>query len=180
MNAYTLTAVAASVSTAGVPVRLTSILQGTDFTQRIGRAIKLTAFRLNGQLIGGQTNSAVDEQRNVFRIALVEMNAGVAPAAATFNVESTIDPRYVPGLVKVWYDHLFSLVSPGRDSTGYMPACRAVSIPEIRLDKVISYTGTVASSESNTSFYAWFISDSIAVPNPGFENGSMQLQFTDA
>jgi len=179
-RAITLVGAFASVGTAGVPIRMSQIAQGLDFTDRIGRSIIIKSFRLDGQLVGGQTNSAVDEQRNVFRIALVEMNAGVALAAATFNVESIIDPRYVPGLKKVHFDQLISLASPGRDSTGYMPACRMVHIPRIPMNVKIDYTSNVATSESGSVLWAWCISDSNAVPNPGFESGAMLTEYVDA
>jgi len=159
---------------------MSQIAQGLDFTERIGRTIIIKSFQLMGQLIGGQSNSAVDENRNVFRIALVAMNPSVALAAATFSVESIIDKRYVPGLIKVYYDKMFSLASPGRDTTGYLPACKMVSIPRIPLNIRVEYTSNIATSESGTALWVWFISDSVAVPHPGFESGAMAIQYADA
>jgi len=180
LRALTLVGAAASVGTAGVPVRLSQIAQGLDFTERIGRAIIIKSVSFCGQLIGGQTNSAVDENRNIVRIAIVSMNPGTALAAATYNVESIIDPRYVSGLKHVYYDRFFSLDSPGRDTTGYMPACRQVSCPKIPIHLRVDYTSNIATSESDTSLWIWFISDSGAVPNPGFGSGAIACEFIDA
>lgn len=180
LRAVTLVGAFASVGVAGVPIRLSQIAQGLDFTERIGRSIIIKDFVLCGQLVGGQANSAVDDNRNVFRIAVVSMNSGVALAAATFNVESLIDRRYVPGLRHVYYDKFFSLASPGRDTTGYLPACRQVSIPCIPINLRVNYTSNIATSESDAVLWAWCISDSNAVVNPGFESGAMTVTYTDA
>jgi len=149
---------------------------GTDYNNRIGRTMEIVKFKLVGQIIGGQSNLGTDEQRNTFRIALIEANAGFT--ASGFKNYSVLDPRLWPGMVRVLYDRSISLASPGRDTTGYMPAAKELNIA-VPMHLVIKYTGTAANSDSTTSLFLLMVSDSAISPNPGFTGGSAIVEFID-
>jgi len=173
---YVLTTNFASVSTSGKSYDFGgSVAEGTDYLNRIGREIRLTGLRIFGQLVGGQSNSATDENRNVVRISVVEISPGAS--LANYSVTSVADPRNW-GCRRVLFDKLYSLNTPGRDSTGYLPACVMVD-EHVPLNDRIYYSGTAANTQIGLSYALWMVSDSGAVPNPGFTNGTLSIGFID-
>jgi hypothetical protein len=158
-----------------------AVVLGQDYINRIGRLISLQRLFISGQLVGGQSNSATDDNRNVFRILVAICDIGTTFTSAVFTVNGTVDPRTMPGLRRVLYDRMFSLNSPGRDSAagGYMPATRMVRVALRVRDRVTYTIGAGVGLNSNEGIYIWMVSDSAAVPHPGFESGSYGITFTD-
>jgi len=154
-----------------------SIVEGDDFNNRTGREIDLYHFQLFGQLIGGQSNVALDDQRNCCRIMLVEAQTGLTTFPG-FGLVSPFDPRVFAGCTRVLFDQMFSLISPGRDTTGYMPAGYMVHIQQ-SLKQKIHFTGASTGVDSGLTVYLLMISDSSTVPSPGFVNGSFQVMWHD-
>jgi hypothetical protein len=153
------------------------IAQGTDYYQRIGRRIRITGIHANFQLIGGQANNAFDERNNVVRLAIVEAAPGAAAAGfALFTVGVTSDCRVIPAK-RILYDRRFSLMSPGPDSVGYMPAGEEIAF-RLRVNIPISYVNTIASS-GDTELYLLAVSDSAVSPHPYIANGTLSLIFSD-
>jgi hypothetical protein len=169
----------ASVGTGGAIVDLCSgIQQGLDTYNRVGRSILVSRIHLVGTLVGGQANTAPDDDRNVFRLSIgTGWPAAPLLTGGYYTLDSVLDPRTLPGLIKPFYDKTMVLAAPGRDSTGYLEAVREVAI-DIRPNVYCNFTSTTVSGP--ISFFLWCLSDSSGVPNPGFVNGVVSVEFTDA
>jgi len=177
----TLSATFGGVSTTGTALSVTGLIsQGTGVSQRIANSIRLLSMGWEGQLVGGQSNISTDDQRNCFRITVARLNKGAtATFLASYTVNQVLDSRYIAGLRHVLYDKVISMASPGKDSTGYMPAC-VVSRGALRFNEIVNYTGTGTDAESTDIIVLAMVSDSNVVPNPGFTSGSLVLRFADA
>jgi len=126
-------------------------------------------------LVGGQTNVVTDDSYNTFRIVVFSHTVG---STIAFTLTDLLDPRFNQGLRKVFYDKSFTLTSPGRDSTGYMPAVHKIEAT-IPLNFLQLYSGTGATAVSTEELAIGMVSDSVGVPNPGFESGSIALFYAD-
>lgn len=166
-----------SVSTAGAYFAVgATIAEGTESYNRLGRNARLTSFRIFGCLDGGQVNAITDDSHNTFRVCLIQGVVGIAP---TIGVGDYIDPRNSPGVLRVLYDDIISLSTPGADSTGYLVAtkqwkaqCKLPNIPMV-------WSGSAGNTVKGTEIYLYMVSDSAAVANPGFTNGSFVVGFDD-
>ena len=79
-------------------------------------------------------------------------------------------------LLRKFIDRRISLVSPGKDSTGYMTAQRLVKIYyKFRKPIAIDYSAATV----NRNLVLSIVSDSSAVPSPGFTSGYVYLTFKD-
>lgn len=169
----------ASVSTAVATRDLTSsIAGGTDYNQRVGRSVHVKEIQFNGQLVGGQANTVTDENRNVVRISIVGCNSGLVWNAGTYNPSMVLDPRIMAGLHHVYYDEVISLVSPGADGTGYLPATTMVS-RKIKVNKVLNWPSAAGAATTPYCIFMVMSTDSAAVPHPGFVSGTAVVSFTD-
>lgn len=180
-NASPLASSFSSIGGAWVEVDLTNIAQSVTQVTRVGDHIRAKSFSLNGVLVGGQSNLATDDNRNIVRIVLAWWDSSSATPLATNG--ATIDSRiqsdelFGKGLLKMIYNKTVVLTSSGRDSTGYMPAQRFVKIWK-KLYRYVSYsnvTGTTAGQKLILSM----ISDSAVVSHPGFVQGNYFFKFTD-
>jgi hypothetical protein len=154
------------------------IPQGTDKVNRIGDEIFVRYVEVVGQLVGGQANTVADDARNVVRLSLIENILGTIWSPANFTVQNILDRRSVGGLVKTLYDEVISLNTPGRDTTGYLPACTMVS-RRIKVGRKFTFKDAAgAGSPFTLSLVA--CSDSSVAPWPGFVNGQLLIAFEDA
>jgi len=167
-----------SITTAGWTVDLCNgIAQGTNWTdQRIGNRIHVVHFAIDAVLSGGQANVITDDNRNTIRMALVRASPGVSWSGFTLN--SVLDPRLISGLAHVYFDRVFTIQSPGRDTVGYMPAVRIIR-EKIRVAFNTVFTGTGTATQSFQTLWLLFVSDSAAPPSPGFVSGGLNLQYLD-
>jgi hypothetical protein len=171
-----LTTYFSTISTTTKILDLSSpIVEGDDWNMREGRNIHLRDLIFYGQFIGGQSNVALDEQRNCVRIAVVE--APTSWSSSSINVSSPADCR-AWGCQRILFDEIFSLVSPGRDTVGYMPAGLYVD-RKVRIRNNINYAGAGSAADVGLTIFLVMVSDSAAVPNPGFVNGTWLLRFED-
>lgn len=173
-----MTAAFASVSTTTSFIDITALIgAGTDYFNRVGRQITLSKLQVSGLLVGGQTNLAVDDSYNSFRITVAAGNTGMT--WTPYGLTQVLSADLVPGLDRVLYDRVFPLSSPGRDSTGYMKALKRIEI-NLDLPKIVTHFQTAAAgSQNGNTVYLVMVSDSVAVPNPGFVDGSWVLRFVD-
>jgi len=171
-----LRSVLTSISTATAAYGLSALIdQGADFNQRIGRSVTLVGAHVSAFLQGAQTNSIADDAFNSLRFTLFTMSKGSSLAQA---LNTVYDKRYNDGLQKIYYDKAIKVVSPGKDSVGYMPGIETLEF-DIPLGFRQDYTGVPGSSFSGTYLALGAISDSSAIPHPGFINGSLILSFLD-
>lgn len=131
-------------------------------------------------MVGGQANLLTDDRINTVRIVFLEANVGTVVSAlnTSWGLSSPSDPRYAPGVVRVLRDELFTMTSLGRDSVGYMPASTTISMSG-SYTKRLMYTSSAINSISGTALFLFMISDSVAVPSPGFTNGAWSVTWTD-
>jgi len=174
-----MTTAFSSVSTTTTFIDLTALIgAGTDYFNRIGRQITLSRLQVNGLLVGGQVNLATDDAYNSFRITVAAGNVGMT--WTPYGLSQVLSADLIPGLDRVLYDHVFPLNAPSRDSTGYMKALKRIEI-NLDLPKIVTHFQTAAAgSQNGNTVYLVMVSDSVAVPNPGFVDGSWVLRFIDA
>lgn len=155
------------------------IIEGTDVDDRVGREIYVDKLEFRATLIGGQSNLATDDKYNVFRLAVLAGTPGTMPLAIASNFSNSyfMDPRGMGGLDVVLFDRSFTLASPGRDSTGYMPPIKEIVI-DVPVRRKLKYLGPTG-SPSFRELYLVAVSDSSAAPNPGFANGFMTIHYHD-
>lgn len=170
-----------SVGNAWVELDTTILTQGVPQSQRIGNSINVTSLGLRGVLVGGQANVATDDNRNVLRMVVAIWDGRTATPLATngATISSILrkDLATGNGLIKILCDRTFVLTSPGRDSTGYMPYQKYIKFYK-KIMRKIDYTTTV-NTTSQRKIIISMITDSAAVPHPGFVTGTWQLNFTD-
>jgi len=152
------------------------VAEGTEDYQRVGRVIIARVAVIDGVIAGGQSNIATDDAYNVVRLGCVLGAPGLNMSGLTVNTPA--DPRQFTGVVAFLWDQKFVLQSPGRDSTGYMPALKQVR-KTIRLNRPLHYTSNATGTISGYDFVFYAVSDSSLVPNPGFVAGIFEGRFTD-
>ncbi|AHH31478.1 putative capsid protein [Dragonfly larvae associated circular virus-8] len=151
---------------------------GTARDQRVGRVITPTYFKLRGLLHGAQSNVAVDDSHNIFRILLLvtDYDWTYGTSIATNNY---IDPgKGVHHKIKqVLYDRTMSLCSPGRDSTGYLAVQKEINIKASlrRMGKMVWDD----SGNPSKLLYLVMVSDSVISVNPGFTDGQYRFYYKD-
>jgi hypothetical protein len=135
---------------------------------------------IHGVLVGGQSNTNVDDSYNVVRIVVATYNSSIAAPFTNLTLDLILDDRDAafPGLIKVLYDKMFVLASPGSDTVGYLPATKSISI-DIPLDEEIQFNGTGNNATTPTNIIIGMVTDSAAVPNPGFVSGTEILSYSD-
>ena len=170
--------------------------QGGLSTQIIARRYELIGFSLYGTLQGGQSNVVADDRYNVCRCMVCIFDGETAswaasakwPAAVTTNTTAPIRIKapVVPAdgstqhIRRKVFDKVYTLSSPGRDSTGYMPAVRTIGI-RVRFKRPIIFNYCNESGTLKPDKYiamAW-ISDSTAPPGCGFVNGALTWFWKD-
>jgi hypothetical protein len=174
----TLTSYFASVGTTPVSRDLFAyIAQGTDVANRLGRSIRSESVVIRGVICGGQVNVATDDNRNSFRVSLIECVPGTSPSSFTLNVVP--DVRLVAGFQRIIWDKVIDLETPGKDSTGYLPALVPFSL-RIPYRKLMRYTTSSTAPTTGSTLMLVCSSDSSAVAHPGFVDGTWTVYFTDA
>lgn len=169
--------ITSSAATYDVPLQ---IAQGLDSHQRIGKRIFVKDLVIDGTIEGGQMNVAADDNHNNVRVCAI---LGVPTTASTalntsFSCNAMLTPTALPGLLQVKYDRMIELASPGRDSTGYMPALHHIHVV-IPVNREIVYTTSAGSSVSGVSLMVCMVSDSIAITHPGCTYGQLRMRFYD-
>jgi hypothetical protein len=173
---YSLTTNYSSISTTPTVVDVTlKIASGTGFADRIGRNVHLSHIIVNGQLCGGQTGLGTDDFRNVVRLSVMSYAPGTVIAG--YNISSLLDPRTTLGLNRTLFDRVYALESQGKDTLGYLQAYTQVAF-RVNVNKDIIY-GADGAAAGNPQILFTAVSDSLAVPNPGFTAGTIQWFFTD-
>jgi len=132
-------------------------------------------------LVGGQSNVAADDKRNVFRLVLAwwdcKSNTPLQTNGATLGGSIEHGQASALGLISVVYDKMYSLASPGRDSTGYLPPTKLINLHK-KLSGKINYTGNGVGT-ANRHLILSMISDSGIIPSPGFVTGEYCFKYLD-
>jgi len=172
---------ATSISVGGTVADFGSVIsEGTSsIGQRIGRVIEPVHFSLQGTLNGGQSGTITDDAYNVVRLIVAWIVPGTT-LTGVVTVNAVVSPRIINGLIEVLYDKTFALGSPGVQSIGYMPATKEVRISlPLNSRKTLFYTGTAGNTVSTRTLVLYCVSDSGALPSPGFVSGQNTLFYID-
>ena len=185
MNMFELNTSFSAVGTSWVELSYNPVF-GSTATARVGNKIAITELSFQGVLVGGQSNLALDDNRNWFRIVLGIWKNPSSTGASTHTVLNLnsfpsslqIDHQTQPTLLYKLYDRTFTLTSPGRDSTGYIPPQRMVTYTH-HFKKPVVITWDAMSSIPDKQWFLSMISDSAAAPNPGFVSGALKVTWID-
>lgn len=151
------------------PLQLVSA--GTDIQNRLGRQIYVERLELRGTLVGGQSNIVTDDAYNTFRIVIASYKGAIGPITPLGTAGIPLHYPILQGLLtveKVYYDKTIVVASPGRDSTGYMPASRYIRIT-VPIKRLYNYSQNAASTGMDHLVISC-ISDSAGAPNPGWNS----------
>lgn len=175
-----LTGEFASISTSGAIYDMCSnIAEGAEINQRIGRSVKLRRLDVYGTLVGGQTNLVTDDRYNTVRITVFTGAPGIGVGGINWSLNAIADPRTCNGVERILYDEVVTLRSFSRDSTGYMPAQRAVRFSVSLSGRRQLFSALTSGSQSCSTVYLYMVSDSAAVANPGFVSGVASISWID-
>lgn len=183
-NASSLSTDFHSISNEWINIPLTNIALGTDFFQRIGAKISLKSIEFRGVLVGGANESAFDDPYNVIRIVLSRWDGETITPFSTLSghsIHSPINRTIVgcPGMKSKYYDKYIAMnvSSPEKGAgDGYAASARVISFKKsFKKGIPIVYSPTSASDK----FFLSLISDSQAVPNPGFVTGYCMVTWKD-
>lgn len=153
---------------------------------RNGRKITLHSMRFRGNLFGGAVGAGgLDEYYNNVRFVIYGHRATKAGGAitplATAGISGTapINNTVLPGLHKLYYDKMIPITN--NPYSGNNCAAGSVAIDYFHTFKkplLVSYTGDTQ-HYNQYSIYTAAISDSAAVPHPGFGMGYFEITFYD-
>lgn len=174
----------ASIPNTWVEHIITPLGQGLNYNQYVGASFYIKKIYFYGFLQGGQTGVIADETNNIVRLFLAvwDQDAGGTPlATAGITRNAQIYRSDHENLRKKLYDRTISLVapSPDGDGSGAIPARK-----KIRYYKKFRGLGYKMQVSRVTGQYKQrlimsAISDSSAVPNPGFVTGHLKIIYKD-
>lgn len=161
-------------------------IQGNTSVTRIGRKIAIHSFVFHGTLVAGCTGvAATDDGYNRFRIVLALWDGSFTNPMATLGVttESALTKSFagVDHLKKKYWDKKIILnTHADLDGTGALPYPKVIH-KVIRFKRPIVITTRDDTTLSpDKVLYLGMVSDSLAVPNPGFLSGAYAyIRFTD-
>lgn len=185
----TLLSTFSSISTTWTEFDLAGpLIQGTDsFGQRVGRSITVIGLQVKGTLFGGAVGAGgVDDYYNTVRMCLLRMKQAKAGAALTplatsgQALSSPLSKLSVPGLQHIYRDQYLPITNQPYGAGLCAPGHRAVNV-YLKFKKPLKIDFAAAGAHNNqTQLYLSFISDSAAIPAPGFTSGWCRLIYTDA
>jgi len=154
---------------------LTNLTQGTEFTQRIGRSIRVKELRLSTWFVGGQSGIATDDPFNCLRLVVCTMSVG---KTLTLSLGQPLDPRLQDGLGHVYYDRQITLISPGVSGVGYQPAVKEYEL-SIPMNYTQDFLGAGAATLTGEYLAIVAVSDSGVAPHPGMLQGQLTVIYED-
>jgi hypothetical protein len=173
-----LTTTFSSISSSWSLYEPTNLIRiGTDFGFRLGRLVRVTSLMTKGMLVGGQVNLGTDDSRNIVRLVVALVGDGFdATKLSGVSLDTPITNMNVTGLMRVYTDRLFNLSTFSRDTVGYVPAQRSVSVNSYINERVL-YNDSLGGFSPVPKVVIFMRSDSAAVPSPGFVSGYIQIRF---
>lgn len=177
-----LTTALSSIGNSWVELNLVAPTQGSGLNNRKGSTIMVRSIEINGVLVGGQSDTVADDDYNVVRavIAAYVGDDDTPLAGAGLPMTSPLNREiYSGGRLKYkLMDKFVPLpVSTIGISAGYASKPRVFSFRQA-INQKITY-GTSGIGAPNQRLILSMISDSSAVPNPGFVTGFINVLFED-
>lgn len=152
----------------------------------IGREVTIHSIWLRGTLVGGNTGLITDDWFNSFRIVLASFVPGTLTTwSAGMTVNSYLGKVNGLGVdtlkYKIW-DKKYMLHTAGGDpdGAGYIPMPKFVSLYKRFKNGLKIKFRDDALTLPDQELMLSMVSDSTAVPNPGFVDGFLRVTYTDA
>ena len=153
---------------------------------RNGRKITLHSMRFRGNLFGGAVGAGgLDEYYNNVRFLTYGHRANKTGAAltplgiSTITGTAPVNNTVLPGLHQVYYDRMIPITSNPYAANNSSPGSVAIDFfHRWKKPLLVSYTGDTT-NYNQYSIYTAAISDSAAVPHPGFGMGYLEVTFYD-
>lgn len=173
-----------SISTTPVEYNWCQISQGLDTGNRIGRRIRVKSLYFRGIVGLGASQIATDDPYNCLRIILATWKGNTTTPLASVAGSSVNTVYHVrsgyPLLMKKYADKLVALnTSSGNVGGGYTPVQRKVEFFKKFKHLYINFGDNLYTSADKTLVLS-MVSDSGAVPNPGFHAGYARMVYEDA
>jgi len=174
-----LTSDFSSISTTWTEADRSNIPAGAGESQRVGRQVAITGVHLDGVLESGVSNIVTDDKFNLVRVVIGLWTSATPCTGLDRNLPITKWYQGKGKLVHKLFDQVFSLESPWRDSTGYMPALQKVSIHRrLKNPVIVTYADDSVNYPDKRVIFS-IVSDSSAVSNPGFIQGYYHIEYKD-
>lgn len=187
-----------SVGTAWRELEFQDLAEGHSSMQRIGDRFRIKSITFRGTLMGAQTAGIAEDVYNQFRIviAIWRQDAGATPLATlNANLDDPLNPREAAAfdgidppllknkMVSKLFDRKYMLITRGLsryDANQYIPAVRKVYFKKVwpGLGYEIKY-GDTGLGYPDKRLIISMVSDSAAVPHPGFIDGWVMMKFVD-
>lgn len=153
---------------------------------RIGRTIQVHSYRLRGVLAGGAIGTlAADDYFDTIRLMIyvleqVKTGAALTPAnTAGYSLSTPLNTVYMPQLKKVLYDKIIGMTNIPYGANLCSAATREIDYYHMfKKPLVVKYTGDTA-NYNQTQLQVSMVSDSTAVPHPGFTSGYIEITYYD-
>lgn len=174
-----------SVGTTWNELNLTSIGVGTGITQYTGSEYRIKSIMFYGILASGAVNGAADDDFNCFRIILASWmdSAGTTPCttyAMDYQSKSPSRENGFKFLRKKYMDRTIYLVNTAdADGTGYIPKLKKVSYYKRFKGAGLRIKHDHSGAYQESHIVLSMVSDSSAVPNPGFITGWWRVRYYD-
>lgn len=165
---------------------LATLAAGTDFTNRVGRDILVHNLLVKGTMFGGAQGSGFDDLYNSVRLLIFTTHRETAGSALTplatagMSINQPILKGNLASLGRIYRDMQIAITNSPISTSDGAPGHRAVNI-FIRFKRGlrVHFTHSIA-GYNQTQLWVSAISDSAAVPGPGFTIGCIRATFTDA
>lgn len=172
-----------SINNAWKDISLESIQSGTAEGQRVGNRIRIKSIEIKGTLQGGQTGSAADDPFNSLRFVFAHWsgyNYTTPMASSGLNINSVINKDTAKQLQRKYVDRFMTLTAPNPLTVGYQPAVRVFKWYHRFARPIVITYSDINTVNANSCLALSVISDSAAIPNPGFINGFAKVVYEDA
>ena len=166
---------------------LGAITASAAVSGRNGRKITLHSMRFRGNLFGGAVGAGgLDEYYNNVRFVIyghraTKAGAALTPLGSTPAITGTvpINNTVLPGLHQVYYDRMIPITNNPYAANNASPGNYSIDFfHRWKKPMLVSYTGDTTNF-NQYSIYTAAISDSAAVPHPGFGMGYLEVTFYD-
>lgn len=174
----------ASVNTTWKEMDCSSIAEGLTGASRIGKKIRIKSVEIRGVFTGGQVGAAADDYYNTIRcvVALWDGAATAPLATPVFNMNYPLTSVSQQQLIKKYYDqYICSRCNGGdADGTGLIPLPQQFKFYKRWKNGLLIEFGDDTASYPDKRVVWSMVSDSTALPHPGFVNGYMKITYEDA
>lgn len=186
---FTATSYWASIGNTWTDIDLLNAIQtGADpHSNRIGNKISVTSLYIKGTVFGGAIGTVTgDDLYNSLRYVIYTAKYDASGSAfhplqsSAVAMQMPIRKENVPSLTRVYRDKFLTFTNMPVDADTAAPQGRLVNIYiKFKRPLVVTYSANTGAFHNDVHLFFSAISDSTAVPNPGFTSGFVTATYTD-